>query len=1286
MSLKSLISTQSLRLKRVNVSNATYYSPYGINATMLIVSGGGGAGGWSINTYNGGGGGGGGLVYNSNIPIYNLYNYTVVVGAGGAGGSTAGANGSNSSIIGGGYLGSLSFTTALGGGGGGGGTFTSSGYNGGSGGGGGGIVSATAGGTSLQNSIIGYGFGNLGAGGIGNYSSGGGGGAGASGSLYNAGNGLAYNFANGSSVYYAGGGAGVNGSGNTAGTAGLGGGGVSTALSTSLNGANNTGGGGGGSNNTVSGGSGGSGIVIVSYPLPQYFTGGIVTNLTSNVVHTFNTSASLNGLLTPIDTYQPYNSLILHAEGTNGSNNSVFLDSSSNTYIPFNGTYSNYFNNSLLSIPASSNFLFGTNNFTIECWVYPTSNAAIAGIMASHQSGGEFQFLLNANGGIQFDLNTNGGATSDYSSLITSSSSSKAPVRQWTHLAAIRNGNIFNVYVNGVADATTINTTGTNVGSYGGNKPIYVGSWGNQTSIFPGFISNVRINNGTAVYTGNFTPQTTPLTITQTGLGNVASITTGTNLLTSQSSTIVDNAKAATITIVGSSANVSVSSGGVGITKTGNPGQGTFTPFLNSGWSNYFGSGNYLSIGAGTNTAMPGDFTMEGWIYGSANTIMGQGAATSAFSLGVTTTGYPFVSVDIQYGLVAEGQTLSLTAPTGMVFTSLLYAGYGEINGTAPNYGNNRVSGTSRSICETTFIGKSGTVSQAATNAIFGDPAGGTAKYLAVTATVGLMSTSVIDLTKWNHIAAVRSGSILTLYVNGVPVSSITYASTVGAASANVYVGTNYENTATILTTLGNLSNVRIVRGNALYTSGFTVPTTQLTAVANTILLTCSNTIIKASNSINSNVAVGVTGSLQVQSFAPFNPSNTYSTTLVGGSLYFNGSTDFLTIANNSNQEFGANNFTIEFFWYPQSTSRQWFYHATTDYWFGVDYASQGAVMGLWASSTGSSWNLINADAGGNGISTGAPKINQWNHVAVGRNGGTWSMWLNGARCLNLTGITSAIVDRSTQNKIVGAWAGGTQYFVNGYLSNFKIVNGTDIYGVTNSNITVPTSPLTATANTVLLLNGTNAGIIDNSSQKVNLTAYGTGVVSNTISKFGNTSLYFDGTSGYFGVTGSPSLFNFGTGDYTVEMWIYLTATANYQYLFDTNTAGDGSTATPFRLRVVPITGGYGLDMVNQGGSTISGLLSSTSYPMQLNTWNHVAVVTINGVTSFYHNGNLSNTPTTTGLSWYCTATNRPVIGISGSPASQNWFQGYMDDIRVTKGYARYSVNFTPPTSAFLDT
>ena len=1055
MSLKSLISTQSLRLKRVNVSNATYYSPYGINATMLIVSGGGGAGGWSINTYNGGGGGGGGLVYNSNIPIYNLYNYTVVVGAGGAGGSTAGANGSNSSIIGGGYLGSLSFTTALGGGGGGGGTFTSSGYNGGSGGGGGGIVSATAGGTSLQNSIIGYGFGNLGAGGIGNYSSGGGGGAGASGSLYNAGNGLAYNFANGSSVYYAGGGAGVNGSGNTAGTAGLGGGGVSTALSTSLNGANNTGGGGGGSNNTVSGGSGGSGIVIVSYPLPQYFTGGIVTNLTSNVVHTFNTSASLNGLLTPIDTYQPYNSLILHAEGTNGSNNSVFLDSSS---------------------------------------------------------------------------------------------------------------------------------------------------------------------------------------------------------------------------------------GGVKITKTGNPGQGTFTPFLNSGWSNYFGSGNYLSIGAGTNTAMPGDFTMEGWIYGSANTIMGQGAATSAFSLGVTTTGYPFVSVDIQYGEVAEGQTLSLTAPTGMVFTSLLYAGYGEINGTAPNYGNNRVSGTSRSICETTFIGKSGTVSQAATNAIFGDPAGGTAKYLAVTATVGLMSTSVIDLTKWNHIAAVRSGSILTLYVNGVPVSSITYASTVGAASANVYVGTNYENTASILTTLGNLSNVRIVRGNALYTSGFTVPTTQLTAVANTILLTCSNTIIKASNSINSNVAVGVTGSLQVQSFAPFNPSNTYSTTLVGGSLYFNGSTDFLTIANNSNQEFGANNFTIEFFWYPQSTSRQWFYHATTDYWFGVDYASQGAVMGLWASSTGSSWNLINADAGGNGISTGAPKINQWNHVAVGRNGGTWSMWLNGARCLNLTGITSAIVDRSTQNKIVGAWAGGTQYFVNGYLSNFKIVNGTDIYGVTNSNITVPTSPLTATANTVLLLNGTNAGIIDNSSQKVNLTAYGTGVVSNTISKFGNTSLYFDGTSGYFGVTGSPSLFNFGTGDYTVEMWIYLTATANYQYLFDTNTNGDGSTATPFRLRVVPITGGYGLDMVNQGGSTISGLLSSTSYPMQLNTWNHVAVVTQNGVTSFYHNGNLSNTPTTTGLSWYCTATNRPVIGISGSPASQNWFQGYMDDIRVTKGYARYSVNFTPPTSAFLDT
>ena len=281
------------RLSKIGAAALAAFGWTGISsvtASYLVVAGGGGGGGYN----NGGGGGAGGLQVGTTSLNPSL-SYTVTVGAGGAGGATSapatGSNGSNSQLgsltvsVGGGYGGGFNGSSSY-----------SSANSGGSGGGGGAISGPGASGTSGQ--------GNTGGNGVSN-ASGGGGGSGAVGSngsgtnvAGTGGNGTASSIT-GTSVTYAGGGGGSAQSIGTQGTGGSGGGGNGVYNGNGNNGTANLGGGGGGlygGTTGNSGGSGGSGVVIISYPAPQKFGGGVVTTSGSNVIHTFNTSGTLSPL------------------------------------------------------------------------------------------------------------------------------------------------------------------------------------------------------------------------------------------------------------------------------------------------------------------------------------------------------------------------------------------------------------------------------------------------------------------------------------------------------------------------------------------------------------------------------------------------------------------------------------------------------------------------------------------------------------------------------------------------------------------------------------------------------------------------------------------------------------------------------------------------------------------------------------------------------------------------------------------------------------------------------
>lgn len=262
----------------------------GFSLVYLIVGGGGGAGGGGSTTGTGGGGGAGGFRYITGGTLTSGTSYPVVVGAGGVGGTGAvgpanpGTSGGNSSFNG---------LTATGGGY---GSGAAQGGAGGSGGGTGGGGGATGGvGTSGQ--------GTNGAGAA-TTTGGGGGGATGVGSGTTGGAGTS-NSISGAAVTYAGGGGSTSNNASGSGSGGAGGGGAggnSTIVpGVGTAGTNGLGGGGGGGGNGVgtqpagtgNGGNGGSGVVIISYSGAQSASGGTVTSVGGNTIHTFTSSGNL---------------------------------------------------------------------------------------------------------------------------------------------------------------------------------------------------------------------------------------------------------------------------------------------------------------------------------------------------------------------------------------------------------------------------------------------------------------------------------------------------------------------------------------------------------------------------------------------------------------------------------------------------------------------------------------------------------------------------------------------------------------------------------------------------------------------------------------------------------------------------------------------------------------------------------------------------------------------------------------------------------------------------------
>jgi hypothetical protein len=331
--------------------------------------------------------------------------------------------------------------------------------------------------------------------------------------------------------------------------------------------------------------------------------------------------------------------------------------------------------------------------------------------------------------------------------------------------------------------------------------------------------------------------------------------------------------------------------------------------------------------------------------------------------------------------------------------------------------------------------------------------------------TTWLSSNNTISANQWVHVAAARSSGTTKLFINGTQEASGADSKTYTSGLSGLYIGRQFGSTTNDWA--GYISNLRVIKGNALYTANNTPSTTPLTYVANTILLTCqSNKLIDNSNN---NSTITKNGDTRVSPFSPFNGTATTITVPAANnySMYFDGTGDYLSVPNNTAFAFGTGDFTVECWCYTNTITTAQVHIAD---WRTAATASTNP--NIYMVNASMRW-LIN----GATLVSGTIPLATWTHLAVVRSGGTTTMYINGSS----TGSAADSVNYTSAQFQIGK-AHDANYW-NGYISNFRMVKGTALY---TSTFTPSTTPLTAITNTSLLTLQTsqptnNSMFVDNS-------------------------------------------------------------------------------------------------------------------------------------------------------------------------------------------------------------
>lgn len=399
----------------------------------------------------------------------------------------------------------------------------------------------------------------------------------------------------------------------------------------------------------------------------------------------------------------------------------------------------------------------------------------------------------------------------------------------------------------------------------------------------------------------------------------------------------------------------------------------------------------------------------------------------------------------------------------------------------------------------------------------------------------------------------------------------------------------------------------------------------------------------------------------------------------------FDGTGDYINVATSTAFDLGTSNFTIDL-WVRAGTatpaqskvliSKGWASAAAGAAW-KISQETDGGFK-FFASTTTASWDICNPL-----LIKAAPSINTWYHLSVVRTGTLFVAYCDGVAT---SSVTSALAIRTDTTPIYigGSTTSGDSF--DGQIDSLRINNAIARY----PTMTTPTAAfgddITADPSfnsTVLLLhgNGSNGSttFTDSSfSPKSGFTIGGAAQISTTAPKFGTGSMSF--TAGTSAITIPTSTdFDLGT-TYTVECWVNPTNITGNQGLFNRGFYTTGS-ATWAGL-TFGVRSFSGVLRVYFYGTTLGDeQYTDAASALTAGAWQHLAIVRSGTTGYLFIDGVLKGVKT--GLNTPAVSTETLRIGKWDYSAGTEWFTGNMDDLRITKGVARYPIGFTVPTEEY---
>ena len=202
------------------------------------------------------------------------------------------------------------------------------------------------------------------------------------------------------------------------------------------------------------------------------------------------------------------------------------------------------------------------------------------------------------------------------------------------------------------------------------------------------------------------------------------------------------------------------------------------------------------------------------------------------------------------------------------------------------------------------------------------------------------------------------------------------------------------------------------------------------------------------------------------------------------GSVFFDGTNDYLSIADSDDFSFGSGDFTIEGFIYPTGIPQGSYATLVTPGLSLQTYFMSSNSLSLYVGSDGSSYNMITT---ANATGTDSIFQNEWSHFALTRSGNTFRYFINGIEKYTNT-VAGTIYNDLTPLGIGDYTTAPGTYEFQGYMSNIRICKGHAVY---TENFTVPTRELEVHPETVLLCCHDGENIFSDKSGRHIIAAYG---------------------------------------------------------------------------------------------------------------------------------------------------------------------------------------------------